>query len=256
MAYNELLATEVLVSSNLLTPSEAKIYLALVELKESSIEAITNKSGVHRRNAYDALQCLIAKGLVYQVLPKKVLTFAPSHPDKLQELANDRIKDVEDILPSLKSKFSEKSASQSVYIFKGVGGLKNYINLILETSEDIYGINSKGTWFDPRIKTFAVRAGQEVVKKKIKSHLIYDWQIKEHPEVIKAVGKPYKFLPQKYSNDSSIDIFGEYVAIYSGINVNALDQDITIFILKDKTLARDYKQWFDFMWDVLPNEKI
>ncbi|MDD4989910.1 MAG: hypothetical protein PHW31_01210 [Candidatus Pacebacteria bacterium] len=48
-----------------------------------------------------------------------------------------------------------------------------------------------------------------------------------------------------------MDIFGDYVAIYSGVGTKALGQDITIFILKDKTLAQDCKKWFQFMWDNL-----
>jgi len=45
------------------------------------------------------------------------------------------------------------------------------------------------------------------------------------------------------------------VAVYSGVNIKTLDNDITIFITKDKTLAKDYKKWFDFMWDVLPSSQ-
>jgi len=42
------------------------------------------------------------------------------------------------------------------------------------------------------------------------------------------------------------------VGIYSGIGIKEVEGDITIFILKDKTLAQDYKKWFDFMWQSLP----
>lgn len=246
---------ETLSNLGILTPNEVKIYLALLDLKEGSIDAITKKSGVHRRNAYDAIQRLIGKGLIFQVLPKKILTFSPVHPDKILELIDEKRKDLEDALPMLRNKFIQDSAPQAAYIFKGIGGLKNYINLILETGKDIYGIGSKGTWFDPRIKNFSIRAGKELEKKKIKSFLIYDWEMKDYPEVMRVIGKPYKFLPKKYSTGSSIDIFGDYIAIYSGVNIKELDQDITIFILKDKTLACDYKKWFDLLWDMLPKER-
>lgn len=140
------------------------------------------------------------------------------------------------------------------YAYKGVGGLKNFIRLIIEeTPEDstIYGIGSKGTWFDERIQPWAKRQGEKLQEKGISSKLIYDEEIKEYPEVVGVIGEPYKFLPEEYTSGSSIDIFGEFEAIYSGVNVKGLDTDITIFIMQDKTLAEDTRKWWQFMWDHL-----
>lgn len=233
-----------------LTPNEAKIYKTLLDIKEGSIWDISSQASIHRRNTYDAIKRLISKGLAYQVLPKKTLTFAPVHPDKLKELLDEKVGELEVVLPTLVKKFENINASQSVYIYKGIGGLRNYINLMLKEGKDIYGIASKGTWFDPRILKFSVKAAEQLKRKKIKTRLIFDFELKDHPEVIK-IASPYKVLPKKYSTGSSLDIFGDYVAIYSGMGIKALDGDVTIFILKDKTLAKDCKKWFQFMWDHL-----
>jgi predicted transcriptional regulator len=238
-----------------LTPNEAKVYRALLELKNASIWNISSSAGIHRRNAYDAIQRLIDHGLAFQVLPKKVLTYAPVHPDKLKELVEEKERELDSILPGLVKKFTKVSAPQEVYVYKGVGGLKNFINLILRESKDIYGIGSKGTWFDKRIASFAKRAEGQYKKLEIKSHLIFDENLRKHTDVFEIVGGPHKFLPKKYCGESSIDIFGDYVAIYSGVNMLGLDSDITIFILKDKTLAQDIMKWWHFMWDMLPNKK-
>ena len=238
-----------------LTPNEAKVYKALLELKNASIWNISSSAGIHRRNVYDTIQRLIDHGLAFQVLPKKVLTYAPVHPDKLKELVEEKERELDSILPGLVRKFAKVSAPQEVYIYKGVGGLKNFITLILREGKDVYGIGSKGTWFDKRIASFAKRAEGQYKKLKIKSHLIFDENLKEHTNVFEIVGGPHKFLPKKYCGESSIDIFGDYVAIYSGVNMLGLDSDITIFILKDKTLAQDIMKWWEFMWDMLPNKK-
>lgn len=235
-----------------LTPNEAKIYRALLELKTASIWNISTTAGIHRRNTYDAIQRLMEHGLAFQVLPKKVLTYAPVHPEKLKELVEEKERELNNILPGLIKKFDRVSAPQSVYIYKGVGGLKNFINLILKEGKDVYGIGSKGTWFDKRIASFAKRAEAQYKKMKIKSHLIFDENLKKNKDIFDIVGGPYKFLPKKYCGESSIDIFGDYVAIYSGVNMLGLDSDITIFILKDKTLAQDIMKWWQFMWDFLP----
>lgn len=235
-----------------LTPNEAKIYRALLELKEATIGDISTYANIHRRNAYDAIERLIKKGLAYQILPKRFMTYAPTHPSKLKEMVEEKNKGFEHSLPSLIKKFDRLNPTQAIYVFKGVAGLKNYIDLELKVGKKIYGIGSKGSWFDPRIKNFAKRANDQYRTKKIESQIIYDFELKKYPEIISRVGKNYKFLPKEFSTGSSIDIFGDYVAIYSGVNVAGLDEDITIFILKDKTLAKDYLKWFNFMWHHLP----
>ena len=80
-----------------LTPNEAKIYMALLELKNGTIWDISTHAGIHRRNTYDAIHRLMHKGLAFQVLPKRNLTYAPIHPEKLKEeleaLKQKKIKD-------------------------------------------------------------------------------------------------------------------------------------------------------------------
>ena len=235
-----------------LSPNEAKIYKALLELKNANIWNISTHAQIHRRNTYDAIQRLMNKGLAYQILPKKTLTYAPVHPEKLREIVEEKQKELESVMPGLVRRFSEINIEQTIYVYKGIGGLKNFIDLIIREKRDIYGIGSKGTWFDPRIRNFATRAQKKYIKAGITSHLIYDQNLEGHPEVIKIVGGNKKFLPQKYCGGSSVDIFGDYVAIYSGVGVKSLEQDITIFILKDKTLAKDYMRWWHFIWDMLP----
>ncbi|MEK7579196.1 MAG: helix-turn-helix domain-containing protein [Patescibacteria group bacterium] len=238
-----------------LTPNESKIYKSLLELKRASIWSISKHAEIHRRNTYDAIQRLIHKGLAFQVLPKKILTYAPVHPDKLREILDERVQNLENALPGLIKKYKNVVTSQSVYVYKGIGGLKNYIALELSVGKPIYGLGSKGSWFDPRIKNFVRHAVKKYSLLRLKNKIIYDASIKEFPEITRAVGGEYKFLPKELSTESSIDIFGNYVAIYSGINPKGLSDDITIFVLKDKTLAQDYIKWWNFIWNTLPTKK-
>lgn len=49
-----------------LSPNEAKIYETLVLRGESSVSDIAVAAKIHRRNAYDAIERLIDKGLCFQ----------------------------------------------------------------------------------------------------------------------------------------------------------------------------------------------
>ena len=83
-----------------------------------------------------------------------------------------------------------------------MGGLKNYINLELSENAPIYGIGSKGSWFDPRLGGFAKQAAEKWNNLNKKSHLIFDAEVKDCPDVLNAIHGEYKFLPEKYSCDN------------------------------------------------------
>ena len=47
---------------------------------------------------------------------------------------------------------------------------------------------------------------------------IFDYEVKEQmPEILKLVGKPCRLLPKKYSSNTAVDIFGDYVVIFVGV---------------------------------------
>lgn len=237
-----------------LTSSEAKVYETLLEFKTASIGEIASYAKIHRRNVYDVVQRLLNKGLVFQVLPKKNLVYQPVHPEKLRELLDYQAQELERLLPAMVRRFNDRHIPQASYVYRGVGGLKNFIGLMLEERKTIYGIGSKGIWFDPRIENFVLHASKKYRGLRLKSYLIYDHEMRKRPEVLEIIGKPHKFLPKKYSGQSSVSIFGDYVAVYSGMTAKKFGEDISIFILKDKSLAKDYKKWWQFMWDMLPEE--
>lgn len=236
--------------------NEAKIYRVLLELKRASIGDISTHAEIHRRNTYDAIQRLVYKGLAYQVLPKKTLTFAPVNPTKIKELLKEKTEMVNEAIPGLIKKYNQKLVEQSVYVYKGIGGFKNYIALELSVGKDIYGLGSKGSWFDPRLTSYALKSAKKYAEKGIKSHIIYDYDMSKHQDVLGAIGGDYKFFPKEHSTESSIDIFGDYVAIYSGMGIKKLSDEVTFFVLKDKTLAQDFMKWWQLMWQLLPEPKL
>lgn len=87
----------------------------------------------------------------------------------------------------------------------------------------------------------------------IKYRHIFDYEVKDHAaHAPKAVGRPYKFLPKKYSTSSMVDIFGDHVVSFTGAGLTRISDDITIFVIVSQPMAESYKTWFKFMWDFCP----
>ena len=68
-----------------LSHNEARIYEALLHLGEASVQQISNRSKVHRRNVYDSLQKLMERGLASEVFIKGEKHFKAINPRRLLE---------------------------------------------------------------------------------------------------------------------------------------------------------------------------
>ena len=233
-----------------LSLNEAKVYEALIKLGESSVQILSDKSKVHRRNVYDALNKLIDRGLVSEVIEKSEKKFKAINPTRLLDLIKEKEEKINKILPSLEKDFVENEEKEEAYLYRGIEGFKNYLKAILETKETVYFIGAKAFWLDERLQYFLPNFEKQRKKLGIKFMHLFDHEIKkEKPEILKIVGKPYKFLPKEYSSTTAVDIFGPYVVTFVGVDAGKLQEEPLIFVMKSRKLAEGYRKFFQFMWD-------
>jgi predicted transcriptional regulator len=239
-----------------LSPNEAKIYETMLEEGECTVAEIALRGNIHRRNVYDAIQRLIQKGLVFQIFGRGENLYKPVDPHKLIELVDEKRARLDGIMPRLDMLYKKTPNKEAAYIYKGIEGFKNYLRDVLSTQEDAYFIGAKGCWFDPKLKDFLQQFLVDAKKRGITYRHLFDYEVKNQiPYVPAAVGKPYKFLPKKYSTPSMVDIFGDHVVSFTGAGLASISEDISIFVIISKPMAESYKTWFQFMWDFCPAVK-
>ena len=230
--------------------NESRIFETLLKIGESSVQEISNKSKIHRRNVYDSLSKLQEKGLASESFIKGEKFFKPTDPKRLLELLKEKEQAVQKMLPEMQVLFKSVESETEAYFYKGIEGFKNYLSDILKTRETVYFIGAKAFWLDPRLEHFLNHFQKERKKLGIKFIHLFDHEVKEQkPEILKIVGKPYKFLPKKYSSDTAIDIFGPYIVAFVGVKPGKLDEEPLQFVIKNKKLADGYRKYFQFMWD-------
>ncbi len=233
-----------------LSLNEARVYEALLHLGEVKVNKISIKSKVHRRNVYDSLNKLIEKGLASETFVKGERLFKAISPERLKEIIKEQETALDSFLPNMKKLYESVEPEAEAYFFRGVEGFKNYLQLILEQGQTVYFIGAKAFWLDPRLKHYLRHFDEERKKRGVKFMHLFDYEVKEQkPEILKLVGKPYKFLPKKYSSATAVDIFGDYVVTFVGVKPGELYEEPLQFILKSKLLADGYKKFFQFMWD-------
>lgn len=233
-----------------LSHNEARVYEVLVGLKQASVEVLSAKSKVHRRNIYDCLLKLIEKGLVSESFVEGRKNYNAVNPSRLVDIVAEKEERIRVKLPALQEKFEGVETTEEAYLYKGIQGFKNYLQDILDVGETVYFIGAKAFWLDERLKHFLPKFQRERKRKGIKFMHLFDWEVKEQkPEILKLVGKPYKFLPKKYSSPTSVDIFGDRVVTFVGVKPGCLHEEPVQFVLKSRRLADGYRKFFQFMWD-------
>jgi predicted transcriptional regulator len=233
-----------------LSPNESRVYESLLQAGELSVQAISIKSKVHRRNVYDSLSKLIEKGLASEVIIGGEKHFKAINPRRLLEIIKEKEEKLNNALPEMQKKYESIEEKEEAYFYKGTEGFKNYLADILKAKETVYFIGAKAFWLDPRLQHFLPWFERERKKLGIKYMHLFDYEVKEQkPEILKVVGKPYKFLPKKYSSPTAVDIFGDYVVTFVGVKPGELYDEPIQFVLKSRRLADGYRKFFQFMWD-------
>lgn len=233
-----------------LSVNEARVYETLIKISEASVQKISNKSGVHRRNVYDSLSKLTEKGLVSESFIKGEKNFKAINPRRLLDLLKEKQEKLNKALPEMQERLASHEEKEEAYFYRGIEGFKNYLQKILETKEPVYFIGAKAFWLDPQLQYFLPNFERERKKLGIKFKHLFDYEVKEQkPEILKVVGKPYKFMPKKYSSLTAVDIFGPYVVTFVGVKPGELTEDPLMFVLKSQRLADGYRKFFQFIWD-------
>jgi sugar-specific transcriptional regulator TrmB len=236
-----------------LSVNESRIYEALLNTGEASVQQISLRAKVHRRNVYDSLTKLAEKGLASEVFVNGEKNFKATHPRRLMELVGEKQEKLAGILPDMEKRYESAEEKEEAYLYKGIEGFKNYLQDILKANETVYFIGAKAFWLDPRLRHFLPRFDRERKRRGIRFMHIFDYEVKEQkPDILKLVGRPYKFLPKGYSSQTSVDIFGDYVVTFVGVKPGVLYEEPVQFVMKSRRLADGYRKFFQYMWDRLP----
>ncbi len=238
-----------------LSPNEAKIYESLLQNRRAAVSTITLKSGVHRRNVYDALQRLIEKGLVFRIIGEGENRFEAVHPHKLMEMIKEKEHRLDTAMPELVKLFEKDVSKESVAIYKGVEGFKNYMRDLVRVAQDTYFLGAKALWYSPGVdRTYLDDFVRVSKQKKLKYKTLYDPRVPEKfPQALKNVGGEYKVLPKGYETTGVLDIFGDYVVTFTSVDVANFGEDGTIVVMINKELATSYRTWFNLIWDLCPS---
>lgn len=131
--------------------TEAKFYLAALELGQASVRDIAAKAGISRTNAYDVFSRLLEQGLVMQLgaATNKTMLVAAEPPDRIIELLDTRRRKLDGLLPELRSLHNRSSGKPRVRFYQGLDGIKHVLDDTLTADDkNLLGILSMRDLFE------------------------------------------------------------------------------------------------------------
>ena len=237
-----------------LSDYEAKIYLALLELGESTTGEILKKANLTSGKIYEILSSLQKKGLVSMVLKDNVKRFSPADPERILDYIKEKKKNVEkqetdlqNLLPEINKKIQKSQSSVKIEIFTGMDGLKTAYKKELKYYNKNNTLYVMGVLdpkhYEKRVYNFFITEMYPArVKGKIKMKKLFGTEIKaEEKKIVIEKDADVKYLPYEYP--LSINIIEDLSII--GIT----NQSIFITI-ENSEVAKSFIAQFNFLWKI------
>ncbi len=226
-----------------LTEKEAKTYLALVELGQSTASQIAKRAGINRVTTYDIIEKLIPRGFVTKHKVKGKLLFTPVDPEIIALDYRSRARDFRKSLPDFKILRGETPYPQVQY-FEGLKGIKQiYLDTLTSNTEILNYADSRGIrryWPEHDAEYVAERVERGIYLRGICpddeiGHKVQnrDWECSRE---VRLVPK------EKYDFTNEINIYDNKVAI-----ISYTDNPVGILI-ENKSIANTQRSIFRMAW--------
>ena len=242
-----------------LEESEAKVYLAMLELGPSTVSEITKKAKITRTLGYHVLKKLNCYGLVNRSFNKKnKIEYLAKHPKNLIQFVKNKknswekkVEEIQQDLPKFLNLY--KIAEKPIIKFQSdLTGIKNIFTETLESKTEILSILDIKSWNTSELKQFNKIYNKKQNQKQIKKKILLldtkankDW-IKHYQKSLKYT--KYKFikpeqLPGILNFEGEINIYENKIVMVLLKKPNQMG-----IIIENTTLANILKALFELAW--------
>ena len=152
-----------------MSEQQARIYLALLDLGESTATKISERAGIERVHSYQIINSLIQDGAVSYIVKNNVKHFRAAGPQSLLKNLKSKEDELKSILPSLLAR-AGNSAETKVEVYRGREGINSIFKMILKENKPYYflgGIEESCNKFRLENTIFVKRAEKLRLKGKI-----------------------------------------------------------------------------------------
>ncbi len=231
-----------------LSPNEAKVYLAVLEIGQTSIGEVMKKTGLHRSVLYETFNKLIGRKLVFKLTKQSVAHFQATDPERILDNAKTELSIAESLIPQLKQLKTTSLPEITTY-----EGVESYRKFWIESPKRMkpnsvdYVAGSIGApWIEILGQAGADKFIRDSAARGITwKMIVFDIDdleqsfLKRYPEF----KVEYRHINKNVSKEGNFNIFGnESVILHSAVEPMIIE-------VKNPSLVRVFQNIFDLMWE-------
>jgi sugar-specific transcriptional regulator TrmB len=238
-----------------LTEGEIRVYMALMDIGETTTGRLVKEARVSSSKVYPILDRLVSMGLVTYIKKGSVRYFKTTSPEKILDMLEKRKRRIEEqkelvkrILPALVSRERRRKPVQESSVFEGYGAVKTYYKSILKETRKgderlVFGARS-GYPIAKGAQYFFQSFHKKWVSKGLRTRMIFNEDLRERKSVGFFRDSPLtkvRFLP--HVTLSSIGIQGERVDMLIWTR-----ETVVLFAITSREVAKTFREYFEILW--------
>ncbi len=233
-----------------LSENEAKVYLAALELGETSIYRLAKKSGVKRTTTYLAVESLKEKGLMTSYNRNNIAVCVAESPKKLTDSLEEKKKSLEKIMPELLAFNNLIDKKPKIRFYEGDEAYREVFSDVLKyPDQEMLGTFNEKFW--DYEKYFTGFFMPERKKRKIWARILF-----RDSSALRAVTQDESehFFKSKLVPSEKFRIEIEMV-VYGKNKVGFVSYDEKIAVIIESQKIHDtQKSFFEVIWENLPDK--
>src|SRR3989339_331921 len=220
------------------TSNQADVYIALLELGQTKIGPLLQKTGFHRNIVYTALAELIKRKLVNKTTKRGVAYFHVLDPHPLIDELMQQQQLAQLTVGEIHSK-KQVTYSESLTL-SGKEGIRDLVEMVLRERADVYLIGSVMN-LSHILEKEKELIQERIQKKEIQRFALVQAHVQHHADFAFFTG--VRALPKQFPpSPVVIWIFGDVVAHV------LWEEPETIFVLRNAKIAENYRHYFQLLW--------
>lgn len=217
---------------------EAKAYLALLDLGESTATRLAERAGIGRVHMYQIISRLMEKGLASYIVKNNVKYFSAASPESLLKDLQQKEQDLQKVLPELIARQNKAAPETKVEVYRGREGINAILKTVLRDAKPYFlfgGAKEACIIFELENRLFVKRAEKLKLKGKILARKNDDFFIGKNED--------YRFVPERLISSTTQMLWGSKAAIF------IWSEPYYAILIDNEQVAKSSLSTFEYLWE-------
>src|SRR3989344_992470 len=222
-----------------LEEKEAKVYLALLELGETTATKISESTDLDRTLMYQITNKLISKGRASYKIKENVRYFSAANPELILKDLQEKEAELKQALPELKDKQKRTKKETTAEIFKGRKGIYSMLKLIIIENKPYYfigGVEEGCSQFENEVGAVINNAGKSRIPGKIIARKSDNFFIGSNEE--------YRLVSDELLSSTSIMVIGNKTIVF------VWTEPYYAILIENEEIAKSNLTTFNYLWKI------